>query len=243
MPGKAIFIDTTRCTGCRGCQVACKQWNKLPALKTSQTGSHQNPPDLSFETYKVVRFREHRGADGKPVWYFFSDQCRHCIEPPCWESGVEMQNVEGSILKDEQTGAVIYTDLTEKLDFEEIRGACPYDIPRKSQNGGLIAKCNMCIDRVSNGLLPACVKSCPTQAMNFGDYEDMVKLAEERLKAAKAKFPKAQLTNTEDVRVFYLLADIPEKYHEFADASAIKGITRKAALRKMFSPVRAFLRA
>jgi MinD superfamily P-loop ATPase len=53
MEGKAFFIDTTLCTGCRGCQIACKQWNQLPATKTENWGSHQNPKDLSFYTYKL----------------------------------------------------------------------------------------------------------------------------------------------------------------------------------------------
>ncbi|HIC86305.1 MAG TPA: formate dehydrogenase, partial [Desulfobacterales bacterium] len=63
MSGKAFFIDTTLCTACRGCQVACKQWNQLPAEKTQNWGSYQNPKDLSFQTYKLVRFREHMGPD------------------------------------------------------------------------------------------------------------------------------------------------------------------------------------
>ena len=243
MPGKAIFIDTTRCTACRGCQVACKQWNKLAALTTTQTGTHQNPPDFSFETYKVVRFKEHKGEKGQPVWYFFSDQCRHCLEPPCMEAAVEGQGVEGSIRKDESTGAVIYSELTKKLKFDEIRSSCPYDIPRQNAKSTVIAKCTMCIDRIQNGLQPACVKSCPTQSMNFGDLEAMLKLAEERLNTVKTKFPQAQLTNTTDVRVFYLVAEDPKKYHEFADASGALGISRKTALRKMLGPVKALLHA
>ena len=53
--GKSIIVDTSRCTGCRGCQVACKQWNGLPASPTTQTGTYQNPPDFNGCTYKVVR--------------------------------------------------------------------------------------------------------------------------------------------------------------------------------------------
>ena len=56
--GKTILVDVSRCTGCRGCQVACKQWNELPATDTVQTGSYQNPPDMNGDTYKIVRFRE-----------------------------------------------------------------------------------------------------------------------------------------------------------------------------------------
>ena len=55
---KAFFIDTTVCTGCRGCQVACKQWKGLPGDKTVNRGSFQNPEDLSFTTFKLVRMSE-----------------------------------------------------------------------------------------------------------------------------------------------------------------------------------------
>ena len=48
--GKTILVDVSRCTGCRGCQVACKQWNELPATDTVQTGSYQNPPDMNGDT-------------------------------------------------------------------------------------------------------------------------------------------------------------------------------------------------
>lgn len=49
---KAFFVDLTRCTGCRGCQIACKQWKNLPAEETTNRGGHTNPPDLSSVTYK-----------------------------------------------------------------------------------------------------------------------------------------------------------------------------------------------
>ena len=56
---KAFLIDTTRCTACRGCQLACKDWHNLPANKTKQTGSHQNPPDLNPYNYKIVSFHDY----------------------------------------------------------------------------------------------------------------------------------------------------------------------------------------
>ena len=71
--GKTILVDVSRCTGCRGCQVACKQWNELPATDTVQTGSYQNPPDMNGDTYKIVRFREGRHENGKPYWNFSHD--------------------------------------------------------------------------------------------------------------------------------------------------------------------------
>jgi len=79
---KAIFVDTSRCTACRGCQVGCKEWKNLPPVATKQWGSHQNPPDLNAYNFKLVRFSEHL-IDNTVAWYFFPDQCRHCLEAPC----------------------------------------------------------------------------------------------------------------------------------------------------------------
>jgi len=235
MSGKAFFIDTMACIGCRGCQIACKQWNQLPATQTENWGSFQNPKDLSFYTYKLVRFSEALGNDDKPVWYFFPDQCRHCLEPPC----KEVPEDPHAIIIDEQTGAVLYTDKLKKESSEDVRGFCPYDIPRAQPGTGYIAKCTMCVDRVHNGLLPACVKVCPTGAMNFGDRDEMVTLANRRLAEVKSEYPKAQVTGLEDTRVFYLLADEPSKYHAYALASPKpRAIDRKTALKRLARPLR-----
>jgi formate dehydrogenase iron-sulfur subunit len=230
--GKAFFIDTTLCTACRGCQIACKQWNQLPGTKTKNVGSHQNPQDLSFSTYKVVRFQEHLGPDNRPVWYFFPDQCRHCMEPPCKES-IE-DDVPKGVTIEPGTGAVLYSDALKKANAKKMIEACPFNIPRVNEKTKAVAKCTMCVDRVVNGLLPACVKTCPTGAMNFGDRDKMVELAKKRLGEVKAKYPKAQVTGLEDLRVFYLLADEPAKYYKYAAADGVPGVMdRKLALKKI----------
>ena len=82
MSGKTFFVDLSRCTGCRGCQITCKQWKQLPAEPTKQTGTHQNPPDMSAATLKIVRFKE-PVIDGSLKLLYQPDQCRHCIDPPC----------------------------------------------------------------------------------------------------------------------------------------------------------------
>jgi formate dehydrogenase iron-sulfur subunit len=232
MSGKAFFIDTTLCTGCRGCQIACKQWNQLPATKTENWGSFQNPKDLCFYTYKLIRFQEHMGPDNKPVWYFFPDQCRHCVEPPCLEAAED--DAPGGIIIDGLTGAVLYTDKLKKANAADITEACPFNIPRAQKGTGYMSKCTMCVDRVNNGLLPACVKTCPTGAMSFGDRDKMVAVAKNRLGEVKSKYPNAEVTGLDDLRVFYLLADKPAKYHQYASVDvAPKGMDRKMALRKI----------
>jgi len=238
MAGKSFFIDTTRCTACRGCQIACKNWNQNGASITKNTGSHQNPPDLDGNTFKLVRFSEVE-SKGKLAWYFFADQCRHCLDPPCKDT---IQGyVDGAVVQDEATGAVVYNEKSKTAPFDEVRSSCPYDIPRKTADGRIV-KCTMCIDRVSNGLLPACVKVCPTGTMNFGEREAMLVLAKERLEKLKAKYPNAQLLDADSIRAIYLVVDDPKKYHKFAIASATPGIDRKLALRRMVKPVRSLLR-
>ncbi|HMM39385.1 MAG TPA: formate dehydrogenase [Desulfovibrio sp.] len=231
---KAFFIDTTKCTACRGCQVGCKEWKNLPAVPTKQTGTHQNPPDLNPFNLKLVRFSEHMDKNGVVSWYFFPDQCRHCLEAPCKQAS----SVEGSILHDEATGAVIYTEKTAQEDFEVIHGACPYDIPRLNPATKQIVKCDMCIDRVRANLLPMCVKSCAMGAMNFGERADMLKMAADRLASVRKRFPKAQLCNPDDVAVIFLVADEPKKYHAFAVAEGPQLLTRKQVLAGLASPLR-----
>ena len=232
--GKTFFVDTTKCTACRGCQVACKQWNQKAGEKTYSQGSHQNPPDLSSNTWKLVRFSEVAGE--KVKWYFFPDQCRHCVSPPCKE--VADGKAKGAIIHDEKTGAVVFNPKIKikPADFKEIKEACPYDIPRIHSTTGIMGKCTMCFDRTPEGLLPACVKTCPTGAMNFGDRKAMLEMANKRLAEVKGTYKDASLANPDDVRVIYLLVDDPKKYHKFAVAENTVGITRKMALKRLLRP-------
>jgi formate dehydrogenase iron-sulfur subunit len=236
MADKSFFVDTTKCTACRGCQIACKQWNQRAAEKTVNRGSHQNPPDLSYNTWKLVRFSE--VAEPKVNYYFFADQCRHCISPPCKE--VADGKAKGAIIQDEKTGAVIFSHKVKiKLeDFKEIREACPYDIPRIHSASGIMGKCTMCFDRIKEGMLPACVKTCPTGAMSFGDRKEILEKANKRLEAVKGTYKEAMLANPDDIRVIFLLIDDPKKYHKFAVAENTIGITRKMALKRIFQPLR-----
>ncbi|MCP3926160.1 MAG: 4Fe-4S dicluster domain-containing protein [Desulfobacterales bacterium] len=234
---KSFFIDTTLCTACRGCQVACKQWQGLPAEKTVNKGSYENPPDLSGNTYKVVRMSE-KERNGKLKWFFFPEQCRHCIEAPCLETAED----SSAIYKD-KTGAIIFTKKTKDLVADDIISACPYNVPRVAKNG-ILTKCNMCVDRVHNGLKPACVKTCPTGAMQFGDRSTIVSKANKSLAKLKRKSSKAQLIDQKDLNVIYLVEDNPKYYFKNAIASyKYEGITRQMAIRKIFRPLTNIIKA
>ncbi|OGR22246.1 MAG: formate dehydrogenase [Desulfobacterales bacterium RIFOXYA12_FULL_46_15] len=234
---KSIFVDTTICTACRGCQVSCKQWHDLPAEKTKNMGSHQNPQDLSFFTYKLVRMNEEI-IDNHLHWLFFPDQCRHCVDAPCLATAFN----EDAIYQDPATGAILYTKETKKLAADDIIGSCPYNVPRKAEDGTL-AKCDMCNDRIHNGMRPACVTTCPTGAMVFGDREEMLKLAKSRLETVKSRFPKAMLLNPDEVNVIYLVAFDPKFYSDYAVAGSDRGgLSRSVAIRKMMGPLARMMR-
>ncbi len=209
--GYSILVDTSKCTACRGCQIACKQWNQLPGTKTKNTGSYENPADLSFDTYKVVRFAEGIDGDGKPYWNFFSEQCRHCLSPGCMA-----ESEKDEIIQDEKTGAVVFTSKTKDLDFRATREGCPYNIPRQDPKKKVMAKCTMCLDRITNDMTPACVKSCPTGAMAFGERDKILQLVKKRVEDLKKGSQKAAAINPDDVRVIYIVEDEPKKYFKFA---------------------------
>lgn len=214
---KSILVDTTRCTACRGCQVGCKQWHGLPANHTYQMGTHQNPPDLNPYNFKLVRFNEHETKDGTVIWNFFPDQCRHCLTPICKD--VADMVVPGAIIQEPDTGIVLFTEKTSLLspaDRQAVITACPYNIPRYNPETKQLVKCDLCIDRVSAGLQPVCVSSCPTGCMVFGNRPEILELAQKRLEYAKERHPQAYLADFEDVNVIFLLGENKKYYYKYA---------------------------
>jgi formate dehydrogenase iron-sulfur subunit len=175
----AMLIDETRCTGCRACQVACKQWNDLPAERTRNRGSYQNPASLSAQTWNLIEFREIQAGD-KVRFSFLKRACMHCEHPAC----VSVCPV-GALHKTAD-GPVVYDDW-KCIGCRYCMAACPFGIPTFDWKKGslaqpLIRKCNFCIDRVSNGLEPACAKTCPSRVITFGEREQLIAMGEARIR-------------------------------------------------------------
>src|SRR4030042_5042539 len=209
--GFSILVDTSKCTACRGCQIACKQWNQLPATATKNWGSYQNPQDLSADTWKLVRFADGVNGNGKVYWNFFTDQCRHCLSPGCMAAAEKDE-----IVQDEKTGAVLFTPKTKDLDFKATLEGCPYNIPRQDPKSKQLFKCTMCFDRISDNQPPACVKSCPTGTLVFGERDKILAQAKKRVEELKKSYPKAAALNSDDVRVIFIVKDDPTKYYQYA---------------------------
>ena len=223
---KTFFIDTSRCTACRGCQVACKEWQGFGPNRTKQLGwgSHQNPPDLNALNYKVVRFSEHKIND-RVYWNFFPDQCRHCVDPSCKLAADE--EVKGAVVVDKETGAVIFTEKTKKISdngFKNMKEYCSYNIPRRNEKTRIINKCDMCLERVEAGQVPMCVKTCITGTMQFGERDKIIAIANERLKKVREEFPDASLLDVDSSRVIYLITHKRDMYHDLAKSETNRAI-------------------
>jgi len=167
MAKMSILIIPERCTGCRACQVACKQWNDLPARKTSFSGNFENPPDLTAVNYNRVKFVECPSETDPVRWLFVSQRCMHCTDAGC----MKICSTPGALTRNEQ-GAVV-TDSSKCSGCHLCIAGCPFNVPRYGDDGKL-AKCTMCADRIPKGMLPACAHTCPPQAIMFGERTELI---------------------------------------------------------------------
>jgi formate dehydrogenase iron-sulfur subunit len=167
---KSFLIYPEHCIGCRSCQVACKQWNRLPAESTINRGSYENPPKLSFRTYTRIRFRELKTDQGFQ-WLFLKEQCYHCTEAAC----MLVCPVPGVIIRTEEGAIILNTD--KCIGCKHCVNACPFGIPQFHPETRKVSKCNFCYDRISSGLEPACSRACPTGAIRYGDRKTLIEEA------------------------------------------------------------------
>jgi len=224
MADKAILYDPTRCTACRGCQAACKQWNEtdevIPEIENGvdslNRGSYENPSDLSSKTWLKMKFTEIEN-NGKVDWLFTRRACMHCTDAACVKvcpSGALYHDDRGFVgyNKDLCTGCGYCTDF------------CPFDIPRSNRNliTGIakMDKCTLCttpgLNRLDEGYEPACVKTCPTGALKFGNRDSLLSEGKSRVQVLKSKgYSDAYLYGDKELgglHVMYVMAYSPDVY-------------------------------
>lgn len=166
-----VLVDVSKCTGCRGCQIACKEWNQLPAEKTKFEGSYQNPKSLSGKTWTMVHFIE--PDDGNTRWLFRKHQCLHCNDASC----VKVCPT-GAAQKDEN--GIIRIDQSICTGCKYCVESCPFGGPNFNHETGTAMKCNFCLDRLMNEMPPACVKACLSGALTYGNRDNLILVARER---------------------------------------------------------------
>lgn len=179
---KATLCDATKCIGCRACQVACKQWNELPMENTVNNGSYENPVHLSARTFTKVRFNEVENG-GKLSWVFNKVQCMHCEHPGCVEACIV------GALEKRPEGPVTYDD-RKCIGCRYCMVACPFGVPAFEWDKAIawIRKCTFCADRQGGGLKPACVTTCPTGALTFGNREELLTEGRARIAGTPNKY-------------------------------------------------------
>jgi len=210
MEEKVMLIDVSKCTACRGCQVACKQWNRLPGEKTQQQGTHQNPPDLTPFTWNLVRFTEIPTKDGGVRWLFRKDNCMHCTDPACQRACP----VPGCIFKTAEGAVVINRDLC--IGCKYCVNVCPFEIPRYDDATNKVYKCTLCWDRISQGQIPACAKTCAPGAVTFGPKEKMIAQAYARAKALGGDATVYGDKYVQGTHVIYILPEKERMYDKLA---------------------------
>jgi formate dehydrogenase beta subunit len=179
MPAVAKLIDTSTCIGCKACEAACQEWNDLPPERSVQFGSYQTLPELSPKLWNMIRFNELE-FDGREHWLMRKDQCMHCSEPGCL------------IACPAPNAIVQYANGIVDFQQEYCTGCgycitgCPFNIPKLSKATAKVYKCTLCVDRVSAGLEPACIKACPTGCLQFGSKSDLLVIANKRVDQLKS---------------------------------------------------------
>jgi formate dehydrogenase iron-sulfur subunit len=238
-----FLTDTTVCIGCKACEVACKQWNQIPADGYELTGdSYDNTKQLSGTTWRHVAFIENPkkrrltgdvdlvalaedvreqlpgGAelDALGRWTFMSDVCKHCVEAPCQQACPT-----GAIIRNEFDSVYIQPDVCNGCGY--CVPACPYGVITRVPEDGRAFKCTLCYDRQKDGLEPACAKACPTNSIMFGEVEELEKIAEERVATLHARgYTNAYIYGTPEVggtggingnHSKFILMDEPETYN------------------------------
>jgi formate dehydrogenase iron-sulfur subunit len=161
-----FFTDSTVCIGCKACEVACKEWNDVPADGFNWSGrSYDHTGELGHSTWRHVHFVE-RDRDGLPSWDFTSDVCKHCEHAGCLEACPT-----GAIVRTEFGGVFVQPDICNGCGYCVV--SCPFGVIDRRPDDGRAFKCTFCYDRQKAGLTPACASVCPTESIQFGDLDEL----------------------------------------------------------------------
>jgi formate dehydrogenase iron-sulfur subunit len=168
---KALLYDGTMCIGCKQCEAACAEKNKLSYNDAIAAEGQQ-----SDHKFTVVLTKGEK---------FIRKLCMNCSDPAC----VSVCPV--GALQKTAAGPVIY-DENRCMGCRYCMVACPFGVPKYEWNKVLprVQKCTMCPDRVSQGRATACAEACPTGATKFGDRDDLITEAQQRIRNNPTQYVK-----------------------------------------------------
>jgi formate dehydrogenase iron-sulfur subunit len=211
-----FYTDTTVCIGCKACEVACHEWNQLPAINggvnTLSGDSYDNTRRLDGIHWRHVKFIEQFSPDRKDArWLMMSDVCKHCVQAGCLEVCPT-----GAIVRTEFDTVVIQADVCNGC--RDCIAACPFGVIEINPVNNVAQKCTLCYDRMKLGLQPACSQACPTASIQFGKISELKLRADLRVSQLKQQgVAGAHLYGADEgilggLNSFYLLVDKPQVY-------------------------------
>lgn len=154
-----FYVDIARCTGCKACQVACKDKSNLPiGVRWRRV--------FQYEGGEWVQQQDGQMVPSSVYAYFVSSACAHCESPICAE-------VCPSKAITKREDGIVLIDYDKCIGCRYCSWACPYGAPQFDEDAGVMTKCNMCYDLVDQGERPACVEACPYRAMDFGPIDEL----------------------------------------------------------------------
>lgn len=211
----AMLVDTSDCIGCKACEVACKQWNQNEARILQEPGTYQSHPELDAQTWTIIKFIEQPDAEGNMShWLMQKHNCMHCTEAGCVTACPTDALQYGDY-------GVVTLDKQACIGCAYCEPACPFDAIHVdktafNQSAQKAGKCTLCYDRISNAMQPACVKTCPTDCIKYGDRDALIEWGRERVKALQTMgYKNANLYGEKELgglHELYVLLESPEVY-------------------------------
>ncbi|TDC41163.1 4Fe-4S dicluster domain-containing protein [Micromonospora sp. KC213] len=239
-PRMGFFTDTSVCIGCKACEVACKEWNDVPASGFDLLGmSYDNTGALTANSWRHVAFVEQSPPTGHDTpgtrflgmpgprppgrdtgveertdfrWLMMSDVCKHCTHAACLDVCPT-----GALFRTEFGSVVVQQDICNGCGY--CIPACPYGVIDQRRGDGRAWKCTLCYDRLGAGLTPACAQACPTESIQYGPLDELRERAATRVAQLHARgVPQARLYGHDPNDgvggdgAFFLLLDEPQVY-------------------------------
>ena len=158
------------------------EWNDLPFGETIFDNTYQTMPETRWNYWNLILFNEHEKEDGSLMWLMRKNQCMHCADPGC----LAACPADGAIVQ--YANGIVDFQQANCIGCGYCITGCPFDIPKMNPKTNRVFKCTLCSDRVSEGLEPACIKSCPTGLSALwqqrGHAEDLARSAAKQLRDA-----------------------------------------------------------
>jgi Fe-S-cluster-containing dehydrogenase component len=166
-----VLVDTTLCVGCRACEAACSEANKLPEPPSGERVMDQLRKTSPTSLTVVNRFEARNGGPR-----FAKRQCMHCVEPAC-ASACPVRALDKLA-----TGPVTYHP-ERCMGCRYCLVACPFEVPKYEYAKAVptVKKCTFCAARQAEGKLPACASVCPSGALTLGKRGELIEEAKRRI--------------------------------------------------------------